>query len=93
MDIRPLSARWWLRDRDDRLVLAQPPNAALGVWLATLVLRWTGWAGQQREDALAGIGRGALIVWALDELVRGATPARRLLGALVLGVLLVGVFA
>ena len=93
MDIRPLSAGWWLRDQDHQVVLAQPPNAALGVWLATLALRWTGWAGEQREDTLAGIGSGALIVWALDELLRGATPARRLLGATVLTAQLVGVFA
>jgi hypothetical protein len=34
--------------------------------------------------AVEGVRRGALIVWALDELVRGASPFRRLLGAVVL---------
>lgn len=38
-----------------------------------------------REQELRGVGTGALVVWALDELVRGATPFRRLLGAVVLG--------
>lgn len=38
-----------------------------------------------REQELRGIGTGALVVWALDELVRGVNPFRRLLGAIVLG--------
>jgi hypothetical protein len=37
-------------------------------------------------SALSGVGRGALIVWALDELVRGVNPFRRVLGAVVLAV-------
>jgi hypothetical protein len=34
--------------------------------------------------AVEGVRRGALLVWALDEVVRGASPFRRLLGAAVL---------
>ena len=34
--------------------------------------------------ALKIIGRGALLVWAADELVRGVNPFRRMLGAVVL---------
>ena len=34
--------------------------------------------------AVDGIGRGALLVWALDEVVRGASPFRRTLGAVIL---------
>ena len=34
--------------------------------------------------AVDGVRHGALLVWALDEVVRGASPFRRLLGAVVL---------
>lgn len=34
--------------------------------------------------AVDGVRHGALLVWALDELVRGLSPFRRLLGAVVL---------
>lgn len=63
----------------------QWPNAALWVWVATLLLRWIG-ALASHGVALAGVARGALIVWALDEVVRGANPFRRMLSAVVLTV-------
>ena len=74
--------RWWVSDRDGRVVVAQPPNAAIGVWLATVLARWTG----MFDDAatLQAVGRGALVVWGVDELLRGASPVRRILGAVVL---------
>ena len=37
-----------------------------------------------RATDVAGIRHGALVVWALDEVVRGASPFRRVLGAVVL---------
>ena len=82
-----------MRDKDGNLVLAQWPNPALAVWLVTVVIGWTGVLGATRGARLSDVGRGALIVWALDELVRGASPFRRLLGAVVLAGQLVGLFA
>lgn len=73
-----------MRDRDGRLVLAQWPNPALAVWLLAAVLGWTGALGVTLSAAVSGLGRGALVVWALDELVRGVNPFRRVLGAVVL---------
>jgi hypothetical protein len=49
--------------------------------------------GAAHSATLADVGRGALIVGALDELVRGASPARRLLGAVILAGQLVRLFA
>lgn len=60
------------------------PNPAMWVFLVTLALRWTGWVPALDATELTYVGRGALIVWALDELTRGASPFRRVLGALVL---------
>jgi len=74
-------------------VLAQWPNPALAVWLVAVVVGWTGVLDETRSATLAGVGRGALVVWALDELVRGASPFRRLLGAVVLVGQIVGLSA
>jgi hypothetical protein len=72
----------FFKDRSGRLVLWQAPNPAIWVFLAVAVLRRTPYDG--RDSELRWIGAGALIVWGLDELIRGASPFRRLLGAIVL---------
>jgi len=82
---RVRSIGWWLRDNNGRVIVAQWPSPALWVWIVAALLTWTA-ALAAHEVAVTGIGRGALIVWALDELVRGVNPFRRLLGAAVLAV-------
>lgn len=79
---RVSSTSWWFRSSDGRLTLWQLPNPALCVWLVTLVL---GWLDLSPADATAvdGIRHGALLVWSLDEVVRGASPFRRTLGAVI----------
>lgn len=77
------TAAWWFRSPDGRLVLAQWPNPAIVVWMVTVVLGWFDLSADH-ATAVENIGRGALLVWALDELVRGAAPFRRVLGAVVL---------
>ena len=66
-----------------RLVLVQAPNPALWVFILATLLRWSPF--DTRDAELRWIGCGALVVWALDELVRGAAPVRRLMGLVVLG--------
>ncbi len=61
----------------------QVPNPALSVWIAAVVLGWFP-LSTTHGAAVDGVRRGALLVWALDEVVRGASPFRRLLGAVVL---------
>ncbi|GEP35310.1 hypothetical protein NSZ01_30780 [Nocardioides szechwanensis] len=80
---RPSSASWWFRAADGRLTLWEWPNPALWVWLVTLVLGWFDLSATH-ASTVDGIHRGALVVWALDEAVRGASPFRRILGAVVL---------
>jgi hypothetical protein len=76
---------WFVRDsRTGRIALAQVPNPALGVWALATVGLWTGLFAD-RGTELRWIGAGALIAWGADEAIRGASPARRLLGAVVLG--------
>lgn len=72
----------FFRDESGRQVLIQVPNPALCVWMLAAALRWSPY--DSRDAELRWIGSGALIAWSLDELVRGAAPFRRLLGAVVL---------
>lgn len=76
---------WLFRDRrTGRITIAQFPNVALGVFLAASLLQWLldpeGWP----QSALAFVASGALIWWAVDEVLRGVNPWRRLLGGTVL---------
>jgi len=81
---RPLSVRWWTGDQGLRGI-AQWPNPAILVWFIALILKWADAPGDARSQAsVAGVGLGALLVWALDELLRGTSPFRRSLGAMVL---------
>ena len=77
------SGSWWFRSSDGRLILWQFPNPALCVWMVALGLGWFELSATH-ATAVDGVRRGALLLWALDEVVRGASPFRRLLGAVVL---------
>lgn len=80
---RLTSGSWWFRSPDGRLTLWQLPNPALCVWLVAVVLgRFD--LSATHTTAVDGIRHGALLVWALDEVVRGASPFRRVLGLVVL---------
>lgn len=74
---------WWFRDRHGRVVIAQPPNLTLWVWIVATAVRVlldpTGAIG----TAVRVVGVAALLAWALDEIVRGVNPWRRLLGVVV----------
>lgn len=83
MSVRLRSSSWWFRSSDGRLTLWQLPNPALCVWMVTLVLGWFELSAAH-ATAVGGIRHGALLVWALDEVGRGASPFRRTLGAGIL---------
>jgi hypothetical protein len=90
--IAPLSPRWWICDKEGNINLAQWPNPALVVWLVSVMVGWSGVLGSDRTAPVEAVGSGALVAWSLDELVRGASPARRLIGLVVLAVQLVRLF-
>jgi uncharacterized membrane protein YcfT len=76
---------WLFRSRTTgRITIVQFPNAALGLFLIASLLRPvfdpTGWPG----TALRVLATGGLVWWAVDELLRGVNPWRRLLGGAVL---------
>jgi hypothetical protein len=84
-DRLPGPLEWLLRDRvSGGITIAQFPNPALWTWLAATVLGlwWRPTVGD--VDVLVVLSTGALLVWAVDEVLRGVNPFRRLLGAAVL---------
>ena len=74
--------RLFRNTKTGKLVLIQFPNPALWVFIAATLLRLSPY--DAHDTQLGWIASGALIAWALDELVRGQAPARRLLGLIVL---------
>jgi hypothetical protein len=72
---------WAFRSRQTgRVTIAQFPNAALWIFLVTVVVRWV---VPVRGSIRTGVDVVALVslgAWALDEVIRGVNPWRRLLG-------------
>lgn len=69
--------------RTGGITVAQWPNVALSVFIALSIARFIFQRGRP-ETTLRVLSAVALIVWAVDELVRGVNPFRRILGLVVL---------
>jgi hypothetical protein len=75
---------WLFRDRHTgRITVAQFPNPPLAVFLGATVVHRLIAAGAPRT-AVGVLATAALLWWAVDELLRGVNPWRRLLGGVVL---------
>ena len=73
-----------LNRRTGRMTVAQWPNVSLSVFIVlSLALHFFNPKGGTR-DVLRVFADVALLVWALDELVRGVNPFRRILGLVVI---------
>ena len=80
------SRDWWFRDRQTgKTVIAQFPNPALWLFLGTVVVGAFLDDGSAAGRAVRWMGTGALAWWALDEMLRGVNPWRRLTGVAGLG--------
>jgi hypothetical protein len=76
---------WLFRDRaTGKLAIVQVPNVPLLVFLVGLVLRSVLHPTGTLHAVLTVVGTAALLVWAIDEIVRGVNPWRRALGGGVL---------
>jgi hypothetical protein len=76
---------WAFRDRHTgRIVIAQWPNLPLWIFIAASVVEML--VGAQGPIGLTAriVAIVALVIWAVDELLRGVNPWRRGLGAAVL---------
>jgi hypothetical protein len=81
---------WLFRNRETgEITIAQPPNVSMIVfvvaWVLRRILEPTGWVGTLLDVVVTG----AIVWWALEEIVRGVNPWRRFLGAIVLVVAVV----
>lgn len=86
---RPLE--WLFRNRvTGRVTVAQPPNLSLGVFIGAVVVRWLADPAGTVGHAVDVVASLALTVWAVDEIVRGVNPWRRILGATVLAATVAG---
>jgi multisubunit Na+/H+ antiporter MnhB subunit len=76
---------WCFRNRETgAITVAQTPNLALSVFLVSMAILWLGHPDGALSTGAKVVATGSLIVWALDEVVRGVNPWRRFLGVAVL---------
>ena len=66
------------------ITVAQTPNLALSVFLVATAILWLRHPNGAISTVATVVATGSLIVWALDEVVRGVNPWRRFLGVAVL---------
>jgi hypothetical protein len=72
---------WLFRNRKTgKITIAQLPNAALWIFFATTALRWVVPTDTASHTVIDWMGVAALAWWALDEVLRGVNPWRRMLG-------------
>lgn len=72
------------------LVIAQWPNLPLAIFLVATAARLLLHPGGAAATAVSVLGGAALVWWAVDEVLRGESLFRRLLGGVVLLVTIVG---
>lgn len=72
---------WFFRDRrTGRFLVAHVPNLAILLWLGTVLARQFTVQGTTADTLLEWAGSFTLGWWAIDEVVRGVNPWRRVLG-------------
>jgi hypothetical protein len=76
--------RFFRNPETGRLVIVQWPNLPLAIFFLSTLVRSVfhpdGWAGAA-NSVVGGVG---LAWWSVDEILRGESPFRRVLGAIVL---------
>lgn len=76
--------RWLFEDRrTGRIVIGQSPNLLMLVFIAATASRLVEGRRGAAGTAIRGAQAGSLFLWALDEVVRGVNPFRRIGGAAV----------
>lgn len=84
----PTSDRWF-HDKTGKLVVVQPPNLPIIVWIVARVADAV--IGADRPSrVLDAVAFGALFTWAWLEAFQGSAHIRRVLGVVVLVAIVVG---
>ncbi len=82
---------WFFRNRHTgEITIAQFPNVPLWVFLIATALRWLFGPSGGIRTALDALAAAGLVWWAVDEVLRGVNPWRRILGGAVLAGQVVG---
>lgn len=76
-------ARFFTNPETGRLVVAQPPNVPLAIFLAATATRLIFDPAGTARTAVSVVGSAALLVWAGLEIAQGDSPFRRVVGAVV----------
>lgn len=84
-------ARFFTNPETGRLVIAQRPNLPLAVFLVATAVRVLSDPEGTVGTAVSVVGTAALLTWAGLEIARGDSPFRRVLGAVILVVTVVGI--
>ena len=89
---RPKSAvDWFFRSREtDEIVVVQTPNPPLWVFIGATVASWVVPDDSPAHDPLGWVAIGGLAWWAVDEVLRGVNPWRRVLGLAGCGLVAAG---
>lgn len=75
---------WFFRSRETgAITIAQWPNLVLWIVITAGILLWIWPSAGKPSLGLTVVFKGGLLVWAVDEMVRGVNPWRRCLGTAV----------
>lgn len=80
----------FFQNSDGDVVIIQPPNLLLSVWLVQIITNALFMHG--KPAAIPILTTATLYAWAYNELRSGDSPFRRLLGAGVLVMIIAGAF-
>jgi hypothetical protein len=79
-----------ITDKHDQIVIFQSPNTPLLLWFTSSVLARI--TSGTVHNGFASLATAMIVVWAYLEITSGVTPARRLLGGLVMTVVVAHFF-
>ena len=77
-------SRFFRNPKTGEVVVAQVPNPPLLVWLAATLVRLVFHPHGGVGTALSVVGTLSLFIWSVLAIARGDSPFRRVLGAVVL---------
>jgi hypothetical protein len=77
------TVRNFFADKNDTIVIWQPPNALLWAWILFTVMKYVFKQGSTHQITHVAASM-ALLIWSLLEIKDGASPFRRTLGVIVL---------
>jgi hypothetical protein len=85
-----VSGRFFRNPETGEWAIVQIPNLPLAIFLVTTLVRLAAHPHGAAGTALSVVGGVSLAWWSVEEIVRGDSPFRRLLGVVVLAVFVLG---